>query len=352
MIVKNEKDTLGRCLESVKDLVDEIIIVDTGSTDNTKEIANDYTDKVFDFEWIDDFSAARNYSFSKATMDYILWLDADDVILEEDRKKFLELKKTLAPDIDAVYMKYNLGCNKEGKPCLSYYRERLSKRAKNYKWIDPIHEYLAISGKKINTDICITHKKIHPNPPGRNMKIFEKMIKENRKFSPRNLYYYARELFFNGKYNESIEYYEKFLETGRGWIEDNISACFDLSQVYKNIGDSKERLRALFRSFEYDTPRAEVCCEIGYYYKELRRYNKAIFWFDLAMKLEKPKDSWGFIRHDSWDYIPLLELCVCYDKIGNTDKAIKCNELAEKIKPDSRAVQYNKKYFESLKSKS
>ena len=66
MIVKNEKDTLGRCLESVKDIVDEIVIVDTGSSDETKEIAGRFTSNIYDFEWIDDFSAARNYSFSKA----------------------------------------------------------------------------------------------------------------------------------------------------------------------------------------------------------------------------------------------------------------------------------------------
>lgn len=65
MIVRNEEDVLGRCLASVSDLVDEIIIADTGSTDRTKEIAAQYTEKIFDFPWIDDFSAARNAAFAK-----------------------------------------------------------------------------------------------------------------------------------------------------------------------------------------------------------------------------------------------------------------------------------------------
>ena len=67
MIVKNEEKVLARCLDSLEGLMDEIIIVDTGSTDRTKEIAAGYTDKIYDFEWVDDFSAARNFSFSKAT---------------------------------------------------------------------------------------------------------------------------------------------------------------------------------------------------------------------------------------------------------------------------------------------
>ena len=72
MIVKNEEKVLARCLDSIADLMDEIIIVDTGSSDNTKEIAKKYTDKIYDFAWIDDFSAARNYSFSKATKELSL----------------------------------------------------------------------------------------------------------------------------------------------------------------------------------------------------------------------------------------------------------------------------------------
>ncbi len=63
MIVKNEEKVLGRVLESAKKFADEIIIVDTGSTDKTKDIARKYTDKIYDFKWIDDFAAARNYSF-------------------------------------------------------------------------------------------------------------------------------------------------------------------------------------------------------------------------------------------------------------------------------------------------
>ena len=100
MIVRDEESVLDRCLSCVKDIADEIIIVDTGSTDKTKEIAALYTDKIYDFKWIDDFSAARNFSFSKASMDYIMWLDADDVIDSENKKKLLNLKASPAMTAD------------------------------------------------------------------------------------------------------------------------------------------------------------------------------------------------------------------------------------------------------------
>ena len=99
MIVKNEEKVLGRCLDSAKDITDEIIIVDTGSTDGTKEIARRYGAKIFDQKWQDDFSLARNFSFSKANMDYIYAADADEVLDDFNHERFLRLKNALLPEI-------------------------------------------------------------------------------------------------------------------------------------------------------------------------------------------------------------------------------------------------------------
>jgi len=93
MIVKNEEKVIERCLSSVAHLVDEVVIVDTGSIDNTKEIITRYTSNIYDFEWINDFSAARNFAASKATGEWILVLDADEYIDEENFKIFSLPKK-------------------------------------------------------------------------------------------------------------------------------------------------------------------------------------------------------------------------------------------------------------------
>ena len=97
MIVKNEEDCLSRCLMSVIPVVDEIVIVDTGSTDRTKEIARTFGAKVYDFEWTDDFSEARNISLSKATGSWILVLDADETISPLDYER---LSKIIKRDVD------------------------------------------------------------------------------------------------------------------------------------------------------------------------------------------------------------------------------------------------------------
>ncbi|MCG8332870.1 MAG: glycosyltransferase family 2 protein, partial [Proteobacteria bacterium] len=231
MIVKNEEKVLTRCLDSVKDLVDEIIIVDTGSTDKTKDIALKYTSNLYDFEWIDDFAAARNYSFSKATMDYILWLDADDVFLEEDRIKFKQVKESMDSNIDVVMMKYNLVEDEGENLTISIFRERLIKRSNHFMWHEPVHEYLDIDGKIANSNICVTHKS-EKGISDRNLKIYEKGLAKNGTLNHRNTFYYARELFLNGRYDDAIIYYQKFLDTEGGYLCNYIEACIDLSKCY------------------------------------------------------------------------------------------------------------------------
>ena len=108
MIVRNEEKVLARCLDSVRGIADEICITDTGSTDKTREIAQKYG-TVQVFPWCDDFAAARNFSFAQARMDYTLWLDADDVILEKDRQRFREMKEKLSGKEDIVIVKSPVG---------------------------------------------------------------------------------------------------------------------------------------------------------------------------------------------------------------------------------------------------
>lgn len=345
MIVKNEEETIERCLKSVEGAVDEIIVVDTGSGDRTKEIASGLGAKVYDFKWIDDFSAARNFSYEQAAMDYILWLDADDILLPDDAAKLKALKQSLPADISAVMMKYNTAFDAHGNVTFSYFRERLSRRSSNFKWREPVHEYLEVSGKRLNSDIRVTHSKPAERPSGRNISIFERLIGSGKELSPRGEYYFARELKDNGRYSEAIVRFSKFLDSGHGWVEDNITACGELANCYLEAQLPDKALPALLRSFTYDTPRAEICCQIGYYFKQRERYPQAIFWFKLILGLEKNADNWGFSQEDSWGYIPCIELAVCYDKIAQYKTASAFNDMALEYKPDSVPALQNRKYF-------
>ncbi len=259
MIVKNEEEVLEQCLKSIYEICDEIIIVDTGSTDKTKEIAKKYTDNIFDFEWIDDFSAARNYSFSQAKMDYILWLDADDVLLIEDQLKLKVLKKELDSNVDSVSMNYILTFDEYNNPSFYFRRNRLVKRSNNFKWIGPVHEYLEVSGNVYLADIAVVHRKNNKNNnhlTDRNLKIYEKRLKSGEDFSPRDLFYYANELKDHEKYNKAIIYYKKFLATGKGWIEDKIRACLSMAEAYEIEGKVDEEMAMLLKTFTMASTRS------------------------------------------------------------------------------------------------
>ena len=235
MIVKNEEKVLSRCLDSIKDLVDEIIIVDTGSTDRTLETASPYTDKIYSYKWTDDFSSARNYSFSKASMDYCMWMDADDVLEESSRGKFLRLKESLSPDADMVMMKYHTSFDEAGNPVFSYYRERWIRNDSKYCWVGEVHEVIPPEGNIKYSDIAVCHKKTGPGDPDRNLKIYQKMLAEGRELEPRQCYYYARELYYHKLYQDAIPVFEQFLDSPNGWIENKIETCALCADCYYKL---------------------------------------------------------------------------------------------------------------------
>ena len=346
MIVKNEERHLARCLDSVAELVEEIIIVDTGSTDRTVEIASDYTAKVYTYPWKDDFSDARNYSFSKAAMDYCMWMDADDILEEKEKDKFLKLKQSLTPDTDMVMMKYHTAFDEAGKPSFSYYRERWIRNGSQFRWSGAVHEVIPPSGKILYSDIGICHRKIGLGSPDRNLKIYQKLLAEGKHLEPRQQYYYGRELYYHQEYKEAVSVFEEFLLSEEGWIENKIEACSICARCYEKLGQEESALLTLLRSMSFDLPRAELCCEIGKYFLEHGSFYHAIYWYETALKIPKNEYSEGFVLPDCYDYIPLLQLCVCYDKLGDRQKAKEYNERAGVCKPYSKAYLYNKQYFD------
>ncbi len=348
MIVKNEEMHLARCLDSVAGLADEIIIIDTGSDDRTKEIASGYTSKVYSYPWKDDFSEARNYSFSKASMDYCMWLDADDILEEAGKEKMIQLKQSLSSDIDMVMMKYNTAFDEEGRPVFSYFRERWVRNSPQYRWVGAVHEVIPPKGSILYSDIAVCHKKLKAANPDRNLKIYQKLIAGGKYLEPRQQYYYGRELYYHKQYEEAISVLEAFLLTEDGWVENKIEACSVCASCYENLGREQDALDALLRSMSFDLPRAELCCEIGKHFLEHGNCRNAIYWYKAALQAQKKEQSGGFVLPDCYDYVPFLQLCVCYDRLGDTKLAAEYNEKAGACKPYSQAYLYNKQYFENL----
>jgi tetratricopeptide (TPR) repeat protein len=159
--------------------------------------------------------------------------------------------------------------------------------------------------------------------------------------TPRQLYYFARELRDHGMFIKAAYYFEKFLDGKKGWTEDNVASCFSLAGIYKALGDQDKILPILFKSFEYAPPRAEICCEVGYFYKNAGNFASARDWFQIAAAMEPPK-SMGFVLVDYYGYIPNIENCVCCFELGDYESAQRYNEAAARFKPDSPAIELNR----------
>jgi glycosyltransferase involved in cell wall biosynthesis len=147
MIVRNEEKNLRGCIECAADLVDEIILVDTGSTDRTKEIAAELGARIFDFPWIDDFAAARNESLRHASGDWVFWLDADDRIDETNRQRLAALFQGLPKEKVGFAMGYSCLLDSIAQTRMRVDQIRLFPNDPLIRWTHRVHEQILLAIK-------------------------------------------------------------------------------------------------------------------------------------------------------------------------------------------------------------
>ncbi|WP_347488246.1 tetratricopeptide repeat protein [Desulfoscipio sp. XC116] len=138
-----------------------------------------------------------------------------------------------------------------------------------------------------------------------------------------------------------IEAYQEFLKTEQGGVEDKISTCGKLVEYYQLSGETDKQLEYILKTFEYDTPKANFCCHLGLYFQSIKKYEQAIFWYKLAAQLEKPAGS-------RLMWLPHIQLCVCYDRMGKHELAYEHNEIARKYSPKNNQILHNKRYLERV----
>ena len=218
------------------------------------------------------------------------------------------------------------------------------KRKNNYKWIGKVHEYLEVYGNILSADIAVRHLK-DKEYTDRNLKIFRKMALENQEFSPRDLFYYGNELYDNEYYLEAIKSYEDFISTEKGWIEDVKQALIKISECYGFIGYKDKEEEYLFKGLQYDIPSSDLCCRIGYIFYEKEKYEIAAFWYENAINNSPKPGSLSLVNSCMYTWVPALQLCVCYCKIGDFNKANEYNELAARYVPSHSSVINNRKYL-------
>ncbi|MCM1136002.1 MAG: glycosyltransferase [Clostridium sp.] len=331
MIVKNEERVLTRCLDSIRDLMDEIIIVDTGSTDRTKEIALTYTDKVYDFMWTGNFSEARNFSFSKAECDYIYSADADEVLNEENREKFHILKETLMPEVEIVQMYYgNQLCHGTVYNYDRELRPKLFKRVRNFQWIEPVHETVRVLPTVFDSDIEIIHMP-QESHTSRDLKIFAGMIGRGETLSKRLANMYARELLISGEegdLSQAEDYFTRVADGEETEAEQMKEAVCVVARAARIRKDYLKMYRYALKDIASDGV-SEVCFELGEYYFSMEDFKEAAIWFyNAAYGTESILNI-----HLGGD-TAIGRLADCYARMGFEAQAEEYRYLAKEWKPE------------------
>lgn len=317
MIVKNEEKVLDRCLASIFDLMDEIIIVDTGSTDRTKEIAGKYTGRIYDFAWCDDFSKARNFAFEKAACDYIYSADADEVLDEENHEKFRLLKENLMPEVEIVQMYY--GNQLANGTVYNFDRElrpKLFKRLRSFVWTEPVHETVRLLPVVYDSEIEITHKPEH-NHGDRDIAIFEQLLARGEVLSKRLSDFYARELFVAGTKEQLIHAKDYFISIVKDSETDADRLKTALAVVVRSCFEAGDALTMYQYAMKDAASEAssEVCCILGEYYQNRQDYEEAILWFYNAAYEQQSILNIRYQRE-----IPLEGLITCYHALSMSEQ--------------------------------
>ncbi|TGE32808.1 glycosyltransferase [Desulfosporosinus sp. Sb-LF] len=218
MIVKNEEDVLQQSLNKVGRYVDEIIVVDTGSTDRTKEIALTFTEKVYDFTWCDDFSAARNFSLEKASCDWVLVLDADEVITNFNVGHFWNVIKSDKSVVGRIRLIDIVSDATGEKRCTERISRLFNRRLFHYEGI--IHEQIVKKdGNSFNTvpvEITVEHSGYtqeviqRTDKIARNITLLEQALEKNPE-DAYMLYQLAKTYYMAKSYKDAVYCFKRAL---------------------------------------------------------------------------------------------------------------------------------------------
>lgn len=238
LIVKNEKDHIRDVLSSLVG-VDEIVVVDTGSLDNTVELAREFTDLVYeDFPWIDDYAAARNHALAKCTGDWVISIDADEVLEPGGVQKIRDIIENATDD--QLHFSVDMTAKGSGQ---KHSLPRIIRNDGSVKWFGAAHETLTpVQANRVPVVITYGYSTAHDLDPDRMLRILAKVV-NSPAATPRDLYYYAREFYYRRDYVQAQRLFSEYVMIAT-WLPEKADAVLYQArcQFFLGLGDQAREL--------------------------------------------------------------------------------------------------------------
>jgi GT2 family glycosyltransferase/tetratricopeptide (TPR) repeat protein len=347
-----EAKILERCLKSAQGIkFDEIVVTHATRMEDAEvmAIAQKYATKVARFEWNDNFSDARNYSFSQSEAGHILWVDSDDVIKESEHAKINAIIPEL-DNIDVALFDYVYSHDDKDRPVLVLPRERLVRNTPKIKWNDPIHEYLNMDGSmKIKRfDVKIDHYRDRPYDPQRNLTLLKKEY-DKGEATARISFYYGKELADVGKWEEALPVLEKFVKKGEGFVDNLTVGCIRLSRYYMEKNDRESARNYAMLGIRYNAIYAENFVTLASINELDGKIEEAITYYKEALTRTLSGGMSQLV--DYYGFIPACKLGAIYLNKRLYTEALKYAEIALKHKPDHPEAQRLKATIEDQMKK-
>lgn len=325
VIAKNEENNVEQWYRSIEGCFDEVIFVDTGSTDRTVEIAKSLGLKVYHFDWVNDFAAARNFSFSHATSDYVFWNDLDDVL--ENKEEFIKFRDTIMSLADYWVATYHYASDAYGKAVISFVRERVMKRSKQFQWKYFVHEGVMPESPlgPVTTQFigswAVRHKRTESDmikDRSRNLDMF----KGRNNLDPRMQYYLGKELFESNKPVEAINQLllamnNKSLET-----HDRVLGIQYTAMAYMKCGRFDQAIEMAHLGLMLRPNRAEFNVLIADCLVKIGRPMEAVPHLAAAKASYREGVSPIFTQEDYYSRMPRQLLTHIYANIGDLERAL------------------------------
>lgn len=331
MIVKNEAHNLPALFKSIEGCFDEVHITDTGSTDNTVQLAEQLGAHVHHFEWCNDFSAARSASFKPVTTDYVMWLDGDDIL--QNKEAFIKWRNDAMGLADYWIATYHYASDHAGKPVCSFARERVFKTKLDFQWKYFVHEgvipesqfgqvrvqYIPTwSVKHVRTDKDMQQDR------SRNLKLFET---RKESLDPRMQYYYGKELFEANQPVEATQWLLKAVSNENLEMHDRILGLQYACYAYMACNQFEKAIQLGLQGIQLAPNRAEFHVLVGDCWIKLGRLIDAVPSYAAAKNCinQTPTDRGfaGAIFHheDAYSIYPRNQLARIWAQLGDLSKS-------------------------------